>query len=366
MIEVIKLIAISRYSNKCAASSVANNADILANLDIPQKYLDLASLEYDKTSKYGAKYITILDEQYPELLKHIEDPPLCLIALGRIDVMQNTMIGIVGSRNASHNGMCIASKISSELASQGMSIVSGLAKGIDAQAHCGAISSTVAVIGSGISHRYPRENNKIYDQIIASGSCIITEFPIDTPPIPANFPRRNRIIAGMCSAVLVVEAGMQSGSLVTARLAREYNREVFAMPGYAFDEKYRGNNYLIKTSSARLCEGSKDILDDIRCSSIKTLQYTPAKTSHSHNISLEFDDINLNNATYTSLKEENHIPLAPKDAILNLLSSNYVLVDDIAIALKMSASEIKILLMEMEMDELIKSNGIGYCKKFAI
>lgn len=213
----------------------------------------------------GNHILTLADAAYPRALLTIPDPPLVLYAKGRLDLLARPMLAIVGSRNASRQGQENAERFAQALAAAGYTIVSGLAAGIDAAAHRGALleaASTVAVIGTGADRIYPARNERLAREIAEKG-CILSEFPLGTPPLPHHFPRRNRLIAGLSSGCLVVEAAQQSGSLITARLAAEYGREVFAIPGSIHSPLSKGCHALIK-QGAKLVETAADILEELQ------------------------------------------------------------------------------------------------------
>lgn len=212
----------------------------------------------------GGDIITIKDVNYPKRLKEIYDPPPILYIRGSLKEDDELAISIVGSRKTNPYGRWITEKISRELARHGITIVSGMARGIDAIAHMGAISEggrTIAVLGCGIDVVYPSENRALFNEIIDHGA-IISEFPMKSLPEGGHFPRRNRIISGLSLGVVVVQANQGSGSLITANYALEQGREVFAIPGNVGAEGSRGTNQLIK-QGARLVESSEDILEEI-------------------------------------------------------------------------------------------------------
>lgn len=222
----------------------------------------LKRLAQARDAGYGVVVLT--EPEYPALLKEIPDPPALLFYDGTFDPSA-PCISIVGSRNATRYGMDTAHYLAGRLTAFGFTIVSGMALGIDTAAHKGALENdtgqTLAVLGSGLDHIYPRHNRPLYSRIRKQGA-VISEFFPDTAPLPANFPRRNRIIAGLSCGTVVVEAAQKSGSLITARLAGEYNREVFAVPGSIKSSKSRGAHHLIK-QGARLVENEMDIIDEL-------------------------------------------------------------------------------------------------------
>lgn len=222
-------------------------------------------LEVIKLEKIGADYVTVDDDLYPENLKTIHDPPLVLYYKGNIQPSDNESIAMVGARNASQYGRNVAEKFAGELGKLGITIVSGLARGIDTMAHKGALHSggrTIGVLGCGIDNIYPKENRELYQSIEKNGA-VISEFPIGTLPVPSNFPLRNRIIAGMTLGTIVVEAGLKSGSLITANLALESGREVFAVPGEITSELSKGTHLMLK-EGAKLVENIRDILEELK------------------------------------------------------------------------------------------------------
>ena len=204
------------------------------------------------------------DQNYPSQLKEIPDPPPVLFARGDIDLIHFPQIAIVGSRNPSASGTQIATDFASSLASTGFTITSGLALGIDAASHRGALAvqgKTIAVTGTGLDRVYPATHKQLATEIVANG-VLVSEFPPGTVAKANHFPRRNRIISGLCVGILVVEAARQSGSLITARMALEQNREVFAIPGSIYNPLARGCNALIK-EGAKLVETTQDILEEL-------------------------------------------------------------------------------------------------------
>lgn len=220
--------------------------------------------ELSLLGEVGGKMMTINDESYPTRLKEIYDPPPLLYVRGELKKEDELAVAIVGSRKTTPYGRWITEKMGQELARHGITIVSGMARGIDSLAHLGALSGggrTVAVLGCGVDVVYPRENRNLFNKIIDRGA-VLSEFPMGSPPEGGHFPRRNRIISGLSIGVVVVQAGMESGSLITANYALEQGREVFAVPGNVGSESSRGTHQLIK-EGAKLVESSEDILEEI-------------------------------------------------------------------------------------------------------
>jgi len=217
--------------------------------------------------------LLLQDNDYPKLLSEITDPPILLYVMGEVSILSDPQLGIVGSRNASKYGENIAQDFAQHLTRTGLTITSGLASGIDKSAHLGALKAlktlkspgvgcTVAVVGTGLDRVYPAANRDLAHQISEKGA-IVSEYPLGTKPLPRYFPERNRIISGLSVGVLVVEAALKSGSLITARLAMEQGREVFAVPGSINSTQAKGCHQLIR-QGAKLVESGQDILEDLR------------------------------------------------------------------------------------------------------
>jgi DNA processing protein len=221
--------------------------------------------EADLAARHGVRIICRDDEEYPPGLKHIPDPPICLYVKGHIERQDAVALGIVGSRRCTIYGREQARRFGQQIAGRGLTVISGLARGIDGQAHQGALEAggrTIAVLGNGLSAIYPPEHADLAQQILRAGA-IISELPMTASPDAKNFLPRNRIIAGMSLGVLVIEAARRSGSLTTARIATEYNREVFALPGRIDSEFSWGTNALIRDQHAKLVTGMDDIIEEL-------------------------------------------------------------------------------------------------------
>lgn len=222
------------------------------------------STEYQKVIRAGATILTFVDSDYPPLLREMDEPPALLYMRGRLLPHDERALAVVGTRKATKYGQDAAYQLASEVAQQGITIISGLAQGIDAAAHKGALQAggrTIAVLGSGVDVIYPQEHAALAERIIENGA-ILSEMPMGARPIAANFPRRNRILSGMTLGVLVVEAPEKSGALITAGLAAEQGREVFAVPANIFNMMGQGTNRLIQ-DGAKLVMCAADILDEL-------------------------------------------------------------------------------------------------------
>jgi DNA processing protein len=230
---------------------------------ISRKLRFTAEAEIAAVRKLGGDVLLLDDGVYPSSLREIYDPPIVLYVKGAwSECLDQPCIGVVGSRRCSTYGQNSALMLARDLAQRGMTVVSGFARGIDAAAHRGALEAggrTVAVLGTGIDELYPRDHKKLAEEILAAGGALVSQFPLGTPPVSENFPYRNRIISGLSLGVVVVEAAENSGSLITARLAMEQNREVFAVPGNITSRNSFGTNYLIKGAGAKLVQQWQDI-----------------------------------------------------------------------------------------------------------
>lgn len=285
-------------------------------------YRELARAECEKVAASGAHVVDILSRRYPRLLMEIPDPPPYLYLKGELDGNE-TAVAIVGSRRASQYGLATAARLARDLAQQGVTVVSGMARGIDTAAHWGALKAggrSIAVLGCGIDRLYPPENGALY-QALAENGALVSEFPMGTAPLSENFPRRNRIISALSRGVLVVEAGEASGSLITARYALEQGREVFAVPGNVTMSGSRGGNGLIK-EGAKLVERVEDILEEL---SIEPLATHPTQRPPT-------------------------FELTPQEAeIYALLSQGALQIDDIIVQSALTAGEVSATLLRLEL-----------------
>lgn len=293
-----------------------------------------AGLEMRRAEKLGIRIVTISDDEYPELLKEIYDPPLALYIKGRLDF--DAGIGVVGSRRASLYGLTCARNFGRELSLRGMAIISGFARGVDTSAHRGAIDAggkTFAVLGSGLNRIYPAENENLIPKILEYKGGIISEYPLDTGPLPHNFPRRNRIISGLSSGVLVVEAAKNSGALITADCALEQGREVFALPGKVDSETSSGTNNLIR-QGAKIVVSVDDILEEF--TGIRRI--APA----------ESDNISGHGAPAEALLG------AEEKVLLSFLADEPKSIDELLDNSRFPAARLNSLLLNLELAKIIK------------
>jgi DNA processing protein len=257
--EAPKILSASRQKLKQARGIGEETAESIANWE---KDIDLAG-ELKRISDFGCHILISTDEEFPELLREIYDPPVVLYVKGRLLAKDKNAVAMVGSRMTTHYGLETARKLAYQLAYVGVTVVSGGARGIDSAAHQGALSAhgrTVAVLGTGINLIFPPENKELFERIAASGA-VITQFPFNRPADKQSFPIRNRIVAGMTLGTVVVEANLTSGALITAGMANDCGRQVFAVPGRIDSPRSKGCHELIK-KGAKLCEGAEDILSE--------------------------------------------------------------------------------------------------------
>ena len=320
-------------------------------LEEAKREIDFAAIQKVCESQ-NIRILTYQDVSYPKNLKQIYDPPIILYIKGTIFPEDETALAIVGSRHASPYGMRVAHRFAYELSECGMTIVSGLARGVDAEAHRGTLDArgrTIAVLGCGVDVVYPKENKKLYEQIAESGA-LISEFPLGAPPMAYHFPRRNRIIAGLSLGVLVVEAHSRSGSLITASLSAEEGREVYVVPGPIDSLNSKGTNRLIQ-EGAKMVLGSQDIIEDLRLV-LKDLTMESAggdvtikdNSNESTAIAIEVD----------ALSEDEKV-------ILNLFQEDLPLtIDELLSISQFSFQQLNSLLIQLEIKEKIKKKPGGF------
>ncbi|MGB8012866.1 MAG: DNA-processing protein DprA [Terriglobales bacterium] len=318
------------------------------------KSLELAQMECAKAVEARARIISLSDPEYPSRLKEIYDPPVVLFVKGSVEVLSLPGIAMVGTRHPTPYGSGMAERLSTDLATRGLVIISGLARGIDTASHRGAVAAkgkTVAVLGTGIDVMYPKENTRLTEQIVALGGALITEFPVGTSPVPQNFPIRNRIISGMSAGVLVVEAAEYSGTRITSRLALEQNRDVYAVPGNVTNKGSWGPNTLIK-QGAKLVATWEDVWEELPADVQAALSSMQNESPEPETASLFPDEVRSPHEKkilrLLKADESTHI-----DELVELLEA------------EMSSSEIFAALFELELNGQIRQlPGKNFVKSF--
>jgi len=303
-----------------------------------QDHCDLPR-EKRRIRETGARFLTILEEDYPELLRQIPDAPPALYVLGSLLDRDRQSVAVVGSRRTTHYGLSCARKLSCQLASAGITIVSGLARGIDTAAHEGALDAggrTLAVIGCGLGTIYPPENQDLAKRIAAGHGAVISEFPIDQIPDKTTFPLRNRIVAGLSRALLVAECPAWSGAMITANLAGEYNRSLYAVPGPIDRPSSAGCHQLIK-DGARLVTDAADILEEFEW------------------LLPEREKSGLAEAKRDQREATRPPDLAPEEeALLDAIDTTEVQIDQLIERTGLPAATVSVALLRLEMRRLVK------------
>jgi DNA processing protein len=308
---------------------------------------EAATNELERVRELGADVLVLDDGTYPALLREIADPPITLYVKGDwATCFESPCVAIVGSRRCSTYGQNVATMLARDLASRGVVVVSGLARGIDAAAHRGALEAggrTVAVLGTGVDEVYPRDHKKLADEILAKNGAIVSQFPLGTPPLPENFPYRNRIISGLSLGTVLVEAAENSGSLITARLAMEQNREVFAVPGNVTSRNSFGTNYLIKGAGAKLVQQWQDICAELPPEIAARLLPPESKKKRGKNGGAAASTVVPSDLT------------DDERAVFHLISTDEPShIDALAEASKLSLSSLTSALLGLEMRELVR------------
>jgi len=307
--------------------------------DLSSKFQELSTSdkfeqEIDKCRKAGIRILSLLDPEYPKNLSAVYDPPLILYIKGNFIPEDEVAIAVVGSRHPTTYGIRIANRLARELAEKGVTVVSGFARGIDGQAHRGAISAkgrTIAVLGSGLDVIYPKEHELLFEEISEHGA-LISEFPLGTPPQAFNFPKRNRIISGLARGVLVVEASQKSGSLITARLAAEEGREVYSVPGPIDSIVSSGTNQLIQTG-AKLVMQAENILEDL-----------------APQIRASLDSLEVSSEKVTAESKISNV----EDPLLKLLTNQPLSFDEIAVGVSQNPAQLRSRLTYLELEGIVK------------
>lgn len=295
------------------------------------------NLYFRRLSKLNIKITTFLDSDFPENLKNLEDGPVILYYKGSLTALRKTSVAIVGTRKMTYYGREVTEKFASELSSFGITIISGLARGVDTVAHKASISAggaTVAVLGNGLDSVYPLENKTLADVIVEKGGALISEFPLGYPALPVNFAIRNRIVSGLSDAVIVIEGAEKSGTLLTASHAAEQGKTVFAVPGQIFSPLSKAPFFLIK-NGAKMATEVKDVLEEL--------------------------DLNVR---VDKEKVEKLIPKSAEEAkIIKYLEDEPLFLDELVRITGSQTSEISARLTIMEMKGLVKNLGGGKYRK---
>lgn len=291
--------------------------------------------ELERIEKIGAKLIGWNEPDYPEALAVIEDAPPLITVRGNVSLLHKRSIGIVGTRNASLNGRKMAETLAHDLGREDIAIVSGMARGIDTAAHKASLETgTIAVLAGGVDIVYPQENQTLYDRLIETG-CVLSDMPLGLEPFSKLFPRRNRLISGLSLGVIVVEAALQSGSLITAQMALDQGREVFAVPGSPLDPRAAGTNHLIR-QGAVLTEKATDILN------------------HIHALPRRLAEPPANDFMGNSGPTDENVLAEAREKILENLSPSPVSVDELARQCFVSPSVVLTVLLELELSGRIE------------
>jgi DNA processing protein len=314
---------------------------------VRREFHDRAEGEIENVRKLGGDILVLDDGVYPTLLRETYDPPVVLYLKGQwSESLEQPCVAVVGSRRCSTYGQNAALMLARELAQRGVTIVSGLARGIDAAAHRGALEAggrTVGVMGTGLDQIYPRDHKKLADEILEHQGALVTQFPLGTPPVSENFPYRNRVISGLSLGVVVVEAAENSGSLITARLAMEQNREVFAVPGNITSRNSFGTNYLIKGAGAKLVQQWQDVASELPAEIAARLLPPPSKKKRKGEL---VDQLQL---TPANLSENERV-------IFKLLTTDTpIQIDALAETTRFSITQLTAALLTLEMRELIRA-----------
>jgi DNA processing protein len=342
---------LSRYGSTAAALDALPRLARAGGRSAPPAIPTVAAAEHEigRLAKLGARLLVVGQPDYPPLLAMLDDAPPVIAVQGDATLLSGAAIAMVGGRNASANGQRMAESLAAALA-RSMVVVSGLARGIDAAAHAGALATgrTVAVVAGGLDLPYPPENLALQQRIAESGA-VVAEMPLGTAPQARHFPRRNRIIAGLSLGVVVVEAALRSGSLITARIAQEIGREVFAVPGSPTDPRARGANDLLR-QGAFLTETAEDVLDNLR--------EHPMVSSAPHEsvirpagLAEPRPELTDDSADFASTRSQ----------VLDLLCSSPTPVDDVVRRCQLSPAAVMVVLLELELAgrlELLPGNRV--------
>jgi DNA processing protein len=361
---------INRYGSATIAidamPALARRGGRSSPLRIPSR--TAAEAELQRLEKLGARMLFLGTPEYPPFLAYLSDAPPVVSVLGDPAVLHERAVAIVGGRNASANGQRMAEDLAAELAAAGLAVVSGMARGVDAAAHKGALAAgrTIAAVASGLDVPYPPQHRGLQEQIAQSGA-VVAEAPLGTAPQARHFPRRNRIIAGLALGAVVVEAALRSGSLITARYALEAGREVYAVPGSPLDPRTRGSNDLIR-QGAHLVETAADVLEHLPADPrAEGLTRSPL-FARATNASPAAETASPERETASPEAEEPPDLPQAREQVLDLLDSSPTTVDDLVRRCQFSAAAVNAALLELEIagrvamlpgDRVIRTSGQG-------
>jgi DNA processing protein len=325
--------AILRASRDDLMRARGVGADVAESIATWETAVDLSG-ELQRIREYGCSVLTQADEHYPELLRQIYDPPIVLYVQGALTARDKNSVALVGSRQTTHYGLETARKLAYQLAYVGVTVVSGGARGIDTAAHQGALSGkgrTIAVLGTGLNIVFPPENGELFERIAASGA-VMTQFPFNRPADKQSFPIRNRIVAGMTLGTVVVEANLSSGALITANMATDYGRQVFAVPGRIDSPRSKGCHDLIK-KGAKLCEAAEDILGEFE------YLFPAANRPTATNDTAQLPALTLSDT---------------EQKVYDVLSNEELMLDDVIRRSGLTASTVSVTLFGLEMKRLVR------------
>ncbi len=345
--ETVGPITFHRLLSRYGTATEAIKALPLLTKNKPITICDVASAEreLEQISKYNGHMIFAGDEHYPLPLTSLDDAPPVLTVLGRLDILKQQSVSLVGSRNASLNARKLAQKMASDLGQKNLVITSGLARGIDTAAHEGALATgTIAVVAGGVDVIYPKENTELYHKICDQGA-VISECAWGMQPLAQHFPKRNRIVSGLSAGTVIIEASLRSGSLITARMAAEQGRDVMAVPGFPLDPRSEGTNALLR-DGAVLVRHADDVLEQLG-SFLKPRDNTPV--SFSDIVGFTPPQGLSEMAANDRYKGENLATV-----ILHELSTTPVDVDEIVRVCKLKSADVQGTLLEMELEGVIQ------------
>ncbi len=309
--------------------------------------------EVDRAARKGIRFLMFDEVGYPEALRVLDDAPPILAVRGSLEILRRPMVSIVGSRNASAAGLGFTERLAKDLGKAGFTIVSGFARGIDTRAHIASLENgTVAVLAGGHARIYPSENDPLADRVVASGGALVTEMPLEWNPRGRDFPRRNRIVSGLAYGVVVVEGALRSGSLITAKLALDQGREVFAVPGSPLDPRAEGPNALIR-EGATLCTKADDI-----CSVLAPLIAKDDYFSATHPCRVDMGDlftplekdVRRTNSEPRPVQGRTEPELSQEEHIMSLLGPTPVAVDELVRLSGVPFRVTQSILLELELD----------------